>query len=190
MVLVAISCGLAGAFGAIVFRLMIRLFQGLFFGGLEGAAAVFKKGFLVESGDPLAVALTLSWPVLLLIPAVGGLIVGPLVYFFAREARGHGVPEVMEAVAVRGGVMRPRVVAVKILASAICIGSGGSVGREGPIVQIGSALGSAIGQMLRVPARQPRTIVGCGAAAGSRRPSTRPSPGRFSPWRSLSATSP
>ena len=166
MVLVAISCGLAGAFGAIVFRLMIRLFQGAFFGGPAGVAAVFQKGLLAEAGDPLAVAQTLSWPVLLVIPALGGLIVGPLVYFFAREARGHGVPEVMEAVTVRGGVMRPRVVAVKILASAICIGSGGSVGREGPIVQIGSALGSAIGQMLRVPARQLRTIVGCGAAAG------------------------
>ena len=102
MVLVAISCGLAGAFGAIVFRLMIRLFQGLFFGGLEGVAAVYEKGLLAEAGDPLAVAQTLSWPVLLLVPALGGLIVGPLVYFFAREARGHGVPEVMEAVAVRG----------------------------------------------------------------------------------------
>jgi CIC family chloride channel protein len=166
MVLVAISCGLAGAFGAIVFRLMIRLFQGLFFGGLEGVSAVFRKGLLVEAGDPLAVAQTLSWPLVLAIPALGGLIVGPLVQFFAREARGHGVPEVMEAVAVRGGVMRPRVVAVKILASAVCIGSGGSVGREGPIVQIGSSMASAIGQMLRVPGRQLRTIVGCGAAAG------------------------
>jgi CIC family chloride channel protein len=165
-VLVAISCGLAGAFGAIVFSLMIRLFQGFFFDGLEGISAVFEKGVLVEAGDPLEVAQTLPWHVLPLIPALGGLIVGPLIYFFAREARGHGVPEVMEAVAVKGGVMRPRVVAVKILASAICIGSGGSVGREGPIVQIGSSMASAIGQMLRVPARQLRTIVGCGAAAG------------------------
>ena len=123
MVLVAISCGLAGAFGAIVFRLMIRLFQGAFFGGVQGVAAVYEKGILAETGDPLAVAQTLSWPVLLVIPALGGLIVGPLVYFFAREARGHGVPEVMEAVAVRGGVMRPRIVAIKTLASAITIPS-------------------------------------------------------------------
>ncbi|MCK5274476.1 MAG: chloride channel protein, partial [Alphaproteobacteria bacterium] len=99
-------------------------------------------------------------------PALGGLIVGPLIYWFAREAKGHGVPEVMAAVALRGGVIRKRVVSVKALASAISIGSGGSVGREGPIVQIGSALGSAIGQLLRVPASQLRTIVGCGAAAG------------------------
>ncbi|MCP5059235.1 MAG: chloride channel protein [bacterium] len=166
MVMVAIACGIAGAFGAVVFRLLIRLFQGLFFGGFDGVAAVLEEGLLADAGDPRAIAQTLAPHVLLLIPAIGGLIVGPLVYFFAREAKGHGVPEVMQAVALRGGVIRPRIVAVKTLASAISIGSGGSVGREGPIVQIGSAIGSAIGQLLQVPARQLRTIVGCGAAAG------------------------
>jgi len=166
-VAVAIACGLAGALGAVVFRLLIRLSQALFFEGPAGVAAVLEEGLLAEAGDPRAVAQHISPPALLiLIPALGGLIVGPLVWFFAREARGHGVPEVMEAVALRGGVMRPRVALVKTLASALCIGSGGSVGREGPIVQIGSAIGSAIGQWLRVPARQLRTIVGCGAAAG------------------------
>ena len=79
------------------------------------------------------------------LPALGGLIFGPLIYFFAREAKGHGVPEVMLAVAQRGGRIRPAVAVVKSLASALCIGSGGSVGREGPIVQIGSALGSTLG---------------------------------------------
>ncbi len=166
MILVAIGCGLAGAFGAVVFRLLIRTFQGMFFGGFTGVEAVFEEGLLAEAGDPREVAQTLSPWLLLIIPALGGLIVGPLVYFFAREAKGHGVPEVMEAVAMRGGIMRTRVVLVKTLASAISIGSGGSVGREGPIVQIGSAIGSVIGQALRVPARQLRTIVGCGAAAG------------------------
>lgn len=166
MVLVAIACGIAGAFGAVVFRLLIRLFQGLFFGGLEGVSAVLEEGLLADAGDPREIAQTLKWYVLLIIPALGGLIVGPLIYFFAREAKGHGVPEVMEAVALRGGVIRPRIVAVKTIASAISIGSGGSVGREGPIVQIASAIASAIGQLLQVPARQMRTIVGCGAAAG------------------------
>ncbi|MAE95967.1 MAG: chloride channel protein [Deltaproteobacteria bacterium] len=166
MVMVGIACGLAGAFGAVVFRLLIRLFQGAFFGGAEGVGAVLDEGLLAEAGDPRAISQTLKPWLLVLVPAAGGLIVGPLVYFFAREAKGHGVPEVMEAVALRGGIMRPRVVAVKTLASAISIGSGGSVGREGPIVQIGSAIGSVIGQMLGVPARQLRTIVGCGAAAG------------------------
>jgi CIC family chloride channel protein len=165
-VLIAIACGLAGAFGAVVFRLLIRLFQGAFFGGAEGVVDVVEEGLLAEAGDPLEIARTLSSWRIVIAPAVGGLIVGPLVYFLAREARGHGVPEVMEAVALRGGVMRPRVVAVKTLASAISIGSGGSVGREGPIVQIGSAIGSVLGQWLNVPTRQLRTIVGCGAAAG------------------------
>ena len=100
------------------------------------------------------------------VPVVGGLLYGPLIYFFAREARGHGVPEVMFAVAERGGRIRPQVAVVKSLASAICIGSGGSVGREGPIVQIGSALGSTVAQALRLPESRIRILVACGAAAG------------------------
>ncbi|MCZ6782922.1 MAG: chloride channel protein, partial [Proteobacteria bacterium] len=166
MVGIAVVTGLFGAFGAVVFRLMIRSVQAFAFEGADGLASVAEEGLLAEAGDPLAVASTLEWYWRLLIPAVGGLIVGPLIYFFAREARGHGVPEVIKAVALRGGVIRARVVAIKSLASAISIGTGGSVGREGPIVQIGSALGSAFGQLLNVPARQLRTIVGCGAAAG------------------------
>jgi CIC family chloride channel protein len=166
MVAVAVACGLAGAAGAILFRYLIRFFQAIFFEGVDGLAGLAAEGFLAEASDPLRVASQLTWQWRLLVPAAGGLIVGPLIYFFAREAKGHGVPEVMAAVALRGGVIRTRVVAVKALASAISIGSGGSVGREGPIVQIGSALGSTIGQMLKVPASQLRTIVGCGAAAG------------------------
>lgn len=166
MVLVAITVGLAGAVGAVIFRLLIRFVQALFFEGSEGLTTLVEEGLLAEASDPLAAARELPWYGRLLIPAAGGLLVGPLIWFFAREAKGHGVPEVMAAVALRGGVIRPRVVAVKALASAISIGSGGSVGREGPIVQIGSALGSTLGQLLKVPAAQLRVIVGCGAAAG------------------------
>lgn len=101
-----------------------------------------------------------------LAPAVGGLLYGPLVQRFAREARGHGVPEVMYAVTHRGGRIPGRVAAVKALASAVCIGSGGSVGREGPIVQIGSALGSSVGGLARLPESRLRTLVACGAASG------------------------
>ena len=101
-----------------------------------------------------------------MIPAVGGALVGPIVYCFAREAKGHGVPEVMLAIAQEGGRIRPRVVFVKALASAICIGSGGSAGREGPIVQIGSALGSALGQGLKLPPGLLRTVLAAGAAGG------------------------
>jgi chloride channel protein, CIC family len=103
---------------------------------------------------------------LLLIPVVGGLLYGPLIYRFAREARGHGVPEVMMAVATQDGRIRPQVSVVKALASALCIGTGGSVGREGPIVQIGSALASSLGQLARLPSPKLRVLVACGAAAG------------------------
>ncbi|MDP6242633.1 MAG: chloride channel protein, partial [Myxococcota bacterium] len=166
MVFVAVACGLAGAFSAVVFRLMIRFVQAVFFHGTEGISALMAEGLLADPGDPLHLARDLSWQWRLAIPTLGGLLVGPLIWFFAREAKGHGVPEVMAAVALRGGVIRPRVVAVKALASAISIGSGGSVGREGPIVQIGSAIASTLGQALKVPASQLRVIVGCGAAAG------------------------
>jgi CIC family chloride channel protein len=166
MVAVAVACGLAGALGAIIFRLLIRTVQAAFFEGAEGIEGLVEEGLLAEASDPLAIASQLDWWWRLTIPAAGGLLVGPLIYFFAREAKGHGVPEVMAAVALRGGVIRPRVVAVKALASAISIGTGGSVGREGPIVQIGAALGSSLGQMLKVSASQLRVIVGCGAAAG------------------------
>jgi CIC family chloride channel protein len=102
----------------------------------------------------------------MLVPVIGGLIYGPLIERFAKEARGHGVPEVMLAVAERGGRIGPGVAVVKSLASALCIGTGGSVGREGPIVQIGSALGSTIGQQLRLPESRLRLMVACGAAGG------------------------
>ena len=97
---------------------------------------------------------------------LGGLVYGPLIYRFAREAKGHGVPEVMAAVALRGGRIRPSVAVVKSLASALCIGSGGSVGREGPIVQIGSTIGSVTGQLFKMSDQRVRTLVACGAAGG------------------------
>ncbi len=98
--------------------------------------------------------------------AAAGLVVGMLIDRWAREAKGHGVPEVMEAVAVRGGRIRARVAAVKVLASALTIGFGGSAGREGPIVQVGAALGSTFGQWARFSNERVRTLVACGAAAG------------------------
>ena len=145
MVGAAIVVGLAGALGAVLFRLLIRAVQAFAFEGPDAVALLIDEGIAAEAHDPLEAAKLLAWYWLIAIPAAGGLLVGPLIYFFAREARGHGVPEVMKAVAIRGGVIRARVVGVKALASAISIGTGGSVGREGPIVQIGSAFGSAIG---------------------------------------------
>lgn len=151
MVAAAVVIGVLGGLGAVGFRLMIRVVQQSAWG---------------ESVVSLDRFESLPWWWLLAIPTLGGLIVGPLVHFLAREAKGHGVPEVMEAVALRSGVIRPRLVVIKSLASAISIGSGGSVGREGPIVQIGSAIGSTLGQWLRVSGHRLRTLVGCGAAAG------------------------
>jgi CIC family chloride channel protein len=151
MAALAAIVGLAAGFGAVGFRHLINFFQTLAYGG---------------ENDLLELVINLPWYYRVAVPAIGGLIVGPLVYFFAREAKGHGVPEVMEAVALKGGVIRKRVVVVKSLASAICISTGGSVGREGPIVQIGSAIGSVLGQFMKVSADRMRTLVGCGAAAG------------------------
>ncbi len=153
----AIVTGFGAGLGAIAFRWLIAEFTQLF----TGQSAY---GALERPIHPLLPDLGVWF--IVLVPALGGLLYGPLIDRFAREARGHGVPEVMFAVAERGGRIRPRVAIVKSLASAICLGSGGSVGREGPIVQIGSALGSAIGQTLRVGEGNLRLLVACGAAGG------------------------
>jgi CIC family chloride channel protein len=102
----------------------------------------------------------------ILLPGIGGLVIGPLIYYVARDAGRHGVPEVVEAVALHGGRTRPMVGVIKMLSSSICIGTGGSVGRVGPIVQIGSALGSVLGQAFRFSDECIRTLVACGAAGG------------------------
>jgi len=145
--ILALVVGIAGGFGAIVFRYLIFSIQTVFFQG----------------GTPLNNTLGV---IVIVIPAIGGLIVGLIVYFFAREAKGHGVPEVMEAIAMRGGKIRPRVAVIKTIASSICIGSGGSTGREGPIIQIGAAVGSAIGQKLKLPSGGVKILLACGATAG------------------------
>lgn len=102
----------------------------------------------------------------LLAMGLAGAAVGFIITRFASEAKGHGVPEVMEAVAIRGGRIRSRVAAAKVIASSLTIGTGGSAGREGPIVQVGAALGSSLGQFLRFSDERVSTLVACGAAAG------------------------
>ncbi len=166
MVLVAIVCGAASALGAVAFRSMILAVQDAAFGWLPAWLGIAPVAAIRSAGDPVAAAAQLPALWKLVVPALGATVAAPLVVYLAREAKGHGVPEVMEAIALRGGAIRPRVVLVKALASAASIGSGGSVGREGPIVQIGAALGSTLGQLLKLPTRQVRTLVGCGAAAG------------------------
>ncbi len=157
MLVLSLVIGAGGGLGAVAFRYMILGFTHLFTGHRDYSAV----GHAV---NPQLPGLGLWFVVLA--PVVGGLIYGPLVARFAPEARGHGVPEVMLAVNQLGGRIRPQVPIVKSVASALCIGSGGSVGREGPIVQIGSALGSVIGQVVRASETQLRLLVACGAAAG------------------------
>ncbi|AGF77281.1 chloride channel protein EriC [Desulfocapsa sulfexigens DSM 10523] len=101
-----------------------------------------------------------------LVPIGGALLAGPVIAWFAREAKGHGVPEVMQALVMSGGRIRPRVAIAKIVASALCIGTGGSAGREGPIVQVGATLGSSVGQILHLSDDRIKNLVACGAAAG------------------------
>jgi len=151
MVVLGIIVGVAGGYGSVGFRYIIGFFQTISYG---------------SAAELLDVVQSVPWYFRIVIPALGGLIVGPVVYFFAREAKGHGVPEVMYAVALKQGIMRMRIVFIKALVSAVCIATGGSVGREGPIVQIGSAVGSSLGQLFKVSGNRIRTMVGCGAAAG------------------------
>ena len=151
MIIVAIIIGVLAGFSAIGIRFLIKEISALSFQG---------EGNILEN------ILNTSWYWILIIPAIGGIIVGPIIYFLAPEAKGHGVPEVMQALLLKGGNIRTRVAFIKTIASSISIGTGGSVGREGPIIQIGSSLGSMIGQFLRVPSKRLKTLVGCGAAAG------------------------
>jgi CIC family chloride channel protein len=157
LMIVAVVVGVCAGLGAILFRYLIVAFTIVF----SGSADYSDAGRVAHPWLPW-----LGVGFVVLAPIVGGLVYGPLVDWFAREARGHGVPEVMLAVAAQGGRIRTRVAVVKAFASAICIGCGGSVGREGPIVQIGSALGSSFGQRLRFPVRRVRLLVACGAAGG------------------------
>ncbi len=149
--------GLGSGLGAVVFRLLIFVFTWL----VTGHHTFGQQGRVASPHLP-----GLGFWFVLLVPVLGGLIYGPMITFFAKEARGHGVPEVMLAVAESGGRIRPQVTVVKALASALCIGTGGSVGREGPIVQIGSALASTFGQVVRMAESRMRLLVACGAAGG------------------------
>ncbi|MBU3915783.1 chloride channel protein [bacterium] len=151
MIIVAIIIGVFAGFGAIGIRTLIKEISVFSFSG----------------GNTLLESIKLApWYLIILVPTIGGLLVGPLIYFFAPEAKGHGVPEVMQAIILKGGIIRPRVALIKAIASSITIGTGGSVGREGPIIQIGASLGSTIGQYFRISGYRMKTLVACGAAAG------------------------
>lgn len=107
-----------------------------------------------------------AWWMLPVIPMVGALLTGLLVYRYAREAGGHGVPQVLDAIVRKGGKIPARIGLVKVIASICTVGTGGSAGAEGPIVQIGAVTGSVIARKIGVPRQHVGTLVGCGAAAG------------------------
>ena len=154
--LIAIFVGIVTGIGAIAFRGLIGFIHNLFFLGR------FSFFYDANSFTPPS-----PWGVfVILVPVLGALIVTLLVTKFAPEARGHGVPEVMDAIYYAEGRIRPVVAAVKSLASAVAIGTGSAVGREGPIIQIGASLGSTIGQIIPLAAWQRITLVAAGAGAG------------------------
>jgi len=154
--LLAIVVGIITGFGAVAFRALIGLIHNIAFLGsfsMEYDASVFTPPS--------------PWGAfIILVPVIGGLIVTFLITNFAPEARGHGVPEVMDAIYYRQGVIRPVVALIKSLASALSIGTGAAVGREGPIIQIGAALGSTLGQVIHMAPWQRITLVAAGAGAG------------------------
>ncbi|MDP7340588.1 MAG: chloride channel protein, partial [Vicinamibacterales bacterium] len=136
--------------------------------GYGSVGFIFVLGWIADfARGPVASGLSVFGPAsLVLLPALGGLMAGPLIHRFAKEARGHGVPEVMTALASRGGKIRKRVASIKVITSSLTIGFGGTAGREGPMVQIGSAIGSAVGQWTKLTPHRVRTLVTCGAAGG------------------------
>ena len=154
--LLAVCIGVVAGMGAVVFRGMIAFFHNLFF---LRHLSVFYNANLHTPSNPWG-------PLVVLVPVVGAMGVAFLVKNFAPEAKGHGVPEVMDAVYYNRGIIRPVVAAVKSVASALSIGTGGAVGREGPIIQIGSSFGSTLGQLLRLSPWERITLIAAGAGGG------------------------
>lgn len=152
----AILVGIIAGFGAIFFRDLIGLIHNFVFSG--------KFSFIYDANIHTAASPLGLW--IIFVPVMGAIVVVWLVKNFAPEAKGHGVPEVMYAIYMKEGKIRPIVAVIKSLASAISIGTGGSVGREGPIVQISSTFGSFLGSIIRMPVRQRNILIAAGAAGG------------------------
>ncbi|HZD27061.1 MAG TPA: chloride channel protein, partial [Alphaproteobacteria bacterium] len=154
--IMALIVGSVTGLGAVALRtLMALLHNGLFLGQFS----LFYDANKLTPPSPWGLAI-------ILVPVIGGLGTVFLVRNFAPEAKGHGVPEVMDAIYYKEGRIRPMVVVIKAIASALSIGSGAAVGREGPIIQIGSAIGSTLGQRWRLSNWQTITLVAAGAGAG------------------------
>ena len=154
--MLALVVGVVTGYGAVVFRALVALIHNVAFYGV----------FSINYDANLLTAPSTWGPLVILVPVIGGLFVVFLVNTFAPEAKGHGVPEVMNAIYFEQGRIRPMVALVKSVASSLSIGTGASVGREGPIIQIGSSLGSSIAQMFNLQTGQRITLLAAGAGAG------------------------
>ncbi|PLX92911.1 MAG: chloride channel protein [Desulfuromonas sp.] len=154
----------------IVFLLLIAATIGVVTGTLAVAFRYLlleaTKLFWGESYDLVAATAGMPWYVIVLIPVVGGLILGPVIERFAPEARGAGVPEVIEAVVTREGNIRHRTTVLKMFSTLLSLGCGASVGREGPVVHIGSSVGSSLAQLMHLSPEWKRVFLACGAASG------------------------
>jgi len=146
--ILAITVGVTSALGAVLFIHVMRLTQHFFFDVLHPATIPF-----------------LGVTAIVLIPTLGGLLVAPITTYFAPETKGHGVPELMLAIRTKKGRLRPRAALMKLLASAITLTSGGSAGREGPIVLIGGGIGSTFSRIFNLTPGRTRRIIACGCAA-------------------------
>lgn len=154
--LLSILVGIIAGLGAVVFRGLIGLFHNLTF--LGKFSALYDANVHTPASP---------WgPFVILVPIVGAVGVSFLIVNFAPEAKGHGVPEVIDSTYYNKGMIRPIVAVIKSLASALSIGTGGSVGREGPIVQIGASFGSTVGQILNLPPWQTVTLIAAGGGGG------------------------
>lgn len=153
---------IAGA-GAIIFFVACQL---VFHHTLDAVAGYHPP---TPGGEPPLLGetdkLLQPW-LLLVVPTVGGILSGFIVYTFAPEAEGHGTDAAISAYHYRQGKIRPRVPLVKIVASAITLGTGGSGGREGPIAQIGAGFGSFLGGVLRLRPAERRILMAAGMGAG------------------------
>lgn len=105
-------------------------------------------------------------PWVIVMPVLGGLIVGIMAKYGSKKIRGHGIPEAMEAVLVNRSRIEPKVAILKPISAAVAIGTGGPFGAEGPIIQTGGAIGSLVGQIIHTTASERKVLLACGAAAG------------------------
>jgi chloride channel protein, CIC family len=160
--LMSIAVGIVSGLGAILFEELLRWSLHVL---LELPTGFIEPGRGSDSSLVTALAANRHW-LFLVIPALGGLVSGIMVYYIAPEAGGHGTDAMIEAFHRGGGYIRKRVPLVKIVASALTIGSGGSAGKEGPIAQIGAGFGSFMATTLKLKSRDRRILVLAGAAGG------------------------